>query len=87
MTVLVGADTIMVPFAGRGCISRKMTEQTEARRFQILLISGDFIQPMSDDIPKWPRGKELLDGIMDRWERKMNRKGYPGFHDFHWDSP
>ena len=42
---------------------------------------------MSDDIPKWPRVKELLDGIMDRWERKMNRKGYPGFHDFHWDSP
>ena len=42
---------------------------------------------MSDHIPKWPRVKELLDGIMDRWERKMNRKGYPGFHDFHWDSP
>ena len=42
---------------------------------------------MSDDIPKWPRVKELLDGIMERWERKMKRKGYPGFHDFHWDSP
>ena len=41
--MLVGADTIMVPFAGRGCISRKMTEQIEVRRVQILLTSGDFI--------------------------------------------
>jgi hypothetical protein len=56
-------------------------------RLHILLISGDFVHPMSEQIPKWPRVKELLDGIMERWERKMKRNGYPGFHDFHWDSP
>lgn len=42
---------------------------------------------MSEDAPKWPRVKEILDVIMGRWEKKMGRKGFPGFHDFHWDSP
>ena len=73
--------------AGRVRNPFQMTGQPEARRFHILLTSGDYVHSMSEDIPNWPRVKEILDGIMDRWERKMGRKGFPGFHDFHWDSP
>lgn len=64
-----------------------MTGQPDANRFHIPLIAGNCVLAMSKDIPKWPRVKELLDSIMTRWERKMGRNGFPGFHDFHWDSP
>ncbi len=31
---------------------------------------------MSDDEVRWPRVKELLDNIMERWERRAGRKAY-----------
>ena len=34
-----------------------------------------------------PGGKEILDGIMSRWERKEGRKGLPGIHDYYWETP
>ena len=42
---------------------------------------------MSDDVVRWPRIKEILDAVMERWERREGRKGMPGIHDYHWDSP
>lgn len=42
---------------------------------------------MSDQIPTWGRVRELLDGIMGRWERKEGRKGLPGIHSYAWATP
>lgn len=42
---------------------------------------------LSEDKVRWLRVKEILDGIMDRWERKEGRKGLPGIHDYYWDTP
>ena len=41
---------------------------------------------MSEGSVTWSRVKELLDGIMHRWEA---RHGEPalGVHDFYWDTP
>ena len=36
---------------------------------------------------QWPRVKQLLEEAMARWETREGRKGLPGIHDFHWDSP
>ena len=36
---------------------------------------------------RWPRVKEILDGVMARWERREGRKGLPGIHDYYWESP
>ena len=36
---------------------------------------------------KWPRVKEILQGIMKRWEAREGRRGLPGIHDYYWDSP
>ena len=42
---------------------------------------------MSDEIVRWPRVQELLDGIMTRWESREGRRGMPGIHDYHWETP
>ena len=42
---------------------------------------------VSDELANWLRVKELLDGIMARWERKEGRKGLPGIHLYSWDTP
>ena len=42
---------------------------------------------MSADPVRWPRVKQLLEEAMSRWETREGRKGFPGIHDFHWDSP
>ena len=42
---------------------------------------------MRDGLVRWPRVKEILDGIMDRWERREGRRGMPGIHDYYWGSP
>ncbi len=42
---------------------------------------------MSADPVRWPRVKQLLEEAMSRWETREGRKGLPGIHDFHWDSP
>ena len=34
----------------------------------------------------WPRVKEILDGIMHRWEEKWGREGYPGIHEYYWET-
>ena len=35
----------------------------------------------------WPRVKELLDRIMDRWKVREGRDPAPGIHDYYWDTP
>ena len=42
---------------------------------------------MSEQIPTWERVRELLGGIMARWERKEGRKGLPGIHSYEWVTP
>ena len=45
---------------------------------------------MNDAEVRWPRVKELLDNIMERWERKEGRKALnKEIHgsDFGWDTP
>ena len=34
----------------------------------------------------WPRVKEILDGIMHKWEEKWGREGYPGIHEYYWET-
>ena len=41
---------------------------------------------MSEDQVKWSRVKELLDGIMHRWEARHGDPA-PGIHDYYWDTP
>ncbi len=41
---------------------------------------------MSEDVVKWSRVKELLDGIMHRWEARHGPPA-PGIHDYYWNSP
>lgn len=42
---------------------------------------------MGDEVATWERVRELLDGIMARWERKEGRKGLPGIHAYEWATP
>ncbi len=42
---------------------------------------------MSEDTVRWPRVKEILESVMNRWEQREGRKGLPGIHGFHWDTP
>jgi hypothetical protein len=42
---------------------------------------------LGDDVVRWPRVKEILDGIMARWERREGRKGLPGIHGYYWRTP
>ena len=41
---------------------------------------------MSEDRVTWSRVKELLDGIMGRWEARHGEP-MPGIHDYYWNSP
>ena len=34
----------------------------------------------------WPRVKEILDGIMERWNERWEREPLPGIHAYHWDT-
>lgn len=34
----------------------------------------------------WPRVKEILDGIMDRWKERWGRDPLPGIHRYYFDS-
>lgn len=42
---------------------------------------------MSNEEVRWPRVKELLDDVMQRWERREKRRGLPGIHDYYFDTP
>ena len=44
-------------------------------------------QPSSDNAVYWPRVKEILDGIMERWKQRRGRDPLPGIHRYYWDSP
>jgi mono/diheme cytochrome c family protein len=35
----------------------------------------------------WPRVKEILDGIMNRWTVRAKRAPYPGIHEYYWATP
>ncbi len=35
----------------------------------------------------WPRVKELLDTIMERWIERHGRQPYPGIHEYWWETP
>ena len=35
----------------------------------------------------WPRVKEILDNIMERWVQRWGRDPLPGIHDYYWDTP
>tara|TARA_B110000014_G_C19712773_1_gene372745 strand:+ start:206 stop:547 length:342 start_codon:yes stop_codon:yes gene_type:complete len=34
----------------------------------------------------WPRVKEILDDVMHRWEERWGREGYPGIHEYYWET-
>ena len=42
---------------------------------------------MSSEEVRWPRVKELLTDVMQRWEKREKRRGLPGIHDYYWDNP
>ena len=42
---------------------------------------------LNDETVRWPRVKEILHGIIARWERREGRRGLPGIHDYYWDTP
>lgn len=35
----------------------------------------------------WPRVKEILVTIMDRWKERWGRNPLPGIHSYYWDTP
>ena len=35
----------------------------------------------------WPRVKELLDGVMDKWKERWGREPLPGIHAYYWETP
>jgi hypothetical protein len=40
-----------------------------------------------ENVVYWPRVKELLDGIMGRWEERWGRRPLPGIHAYYWATP
>ncbi len=42
---------------------------------------------MNAEPVRWPRVNQLLEEVMSRWETREGRKGLPGIHAFHCDSP
>ena len=41
---------------------------------------------MGEGQVRWPRVKELLDGIMERWKARFGEP-MPGIHEYYWNSP
>ena len=35
----------------------------------------------------WPRVKELLYEVMERWKQRWGREPLPGIHSFYWENP
>ncbi len=44
-------------------------------------------QAPNDNPVYWPRVKDILDGIMERWKERRGRDPLPGIHRYYWDSP
>ena len=42
--------------------------------------------PPGENPVYWPRVKEILDGIMERWIERWGREPLPGIHDYYWDT-
>ncbi len=40
-----------------------------------------------DNAVYWPRVKEILDGIMERWKQRWGRNPLPGIHTYYWNTP
>ena len=34
----------------------------------------------------WPRVKQILEDIMERWTTKWGRDAYPGIHEYYWET-
>ncbi len=41
----------------------------------------------NENVVYWPRVKEILDGVMERWIQRWGREPYPGIHEYYWDTP
>ena len=41
----------------------------------------------SADTVYWPRVKEILYDIMERWKERWGREPYPGIHEYYWETP
>ena len=41
----------------------------------------------NEKVVYWPRVKELLDGIMHKWEERWGRDPLPGIHAYYWETP
>ena len=35
----------------------------------------------------WPRVKEIMEGLMDRWKERWGREPAPGIHVYYWETP
>ena len=42
--------------------------------------------PSNENPVYWPRVKEILDGVMERWIQRSGRDPLPGIHDYYWDT-
>jgi len=42
--------------------------------------------PGGDNVVYWPRVKEILEGIMGRWQERSGRQPAPGIHAYHWET-
>ena len=40
----------------------------------------------NDSVVYWPRVKEILDRIMERWIERWGRQPLPGIHAFYWET-
>ena len=40
----------------------------------------------NDSVVYWPRVKEILDHIMERWIERWGRQPLPGIHAFYWET-
>jgi hypothetical protein len=43
--------------------------------------------PANNQPVYWPRVKEILDRIMERWIERAKRKPYAGIHEYYWATP
>ena len=42
--------------------------------------------PAGDNVVYWPRVKEILDGLMERWKERWGRPPWPGIHTYYWET-
>jgi hypothetical protein len=42
--------------------------------------------PSNNMVVYWPRVKEIMDGIMERWKVRWGREPYAGIHEYYWET-